>query len=311
MWFNIIKDKAEDDRLRALGYDVPEKVSTSLTRDKIIDQIKEWANNRPEISPFDANFEVVRTQSYTVNVAAKNKTTLVVEPTTDRTDYFKESTHDREWNEELQRYIQVKRRDDTMLGRFFVAVYEIGSNRPMEGMIVSEEEDVSEFLLALESLHLPKIRAGGFYAGIESTILDKYNATITPDGILRVTGASGTNYMVSFPRDCKVTAIRKEITFQHYPELNTRVNVSMCVHIDTSLPLGDRYANVAMGLSNDTSSSVPDIMQLFGKDWNVTKPDRKEYYESKLKVSNKHITEGTASEILAQLNMGHPFDIPW
>ena len=308
MWFNIIKD-TEDDRLRALGYDVPETVSTTLTRDKIIDQIKEWANNRPEISPFDEHFEIVRTQNYNVGLPAKNKTILVVEPTTERTNYFRDLIHDRVYNEELRQHVQVRRRNDTMYGRFFIAIYEIGSNRPTSFLPINEEIDVKEFLRRLEANFLPKIRAGGFYAGIEPT-LEEYGARISPSGLLFITGRSGTNYKVDFSSgDCKVTAIKKEITFENHPELNTKVDVTMCVHIDRKLPLGDRYVQAAYGLSNDTSPTVPNIIQLFGKDWNITSEDSKQYTKAKLKA-RKHITEGTASTLLRNIEQGD-FPIAW
>jgi hypothetical protein len=306
MWFNIIKD-TEDDRLRALGYPVPKKVSTSLTRDKIIDYIKTWADNEPQISPFDEHFEIVRTQFYTVNVPAKNKTILVVEATTDRTDYFKEMTHDREWNRELAQSIPVRRRNDTMVGRFFVAIYEIGSNRPTVAKAISVKDDIDLFLGSLENTYLPRIRAGGFYASIESTVP---NAKISSDGLLRITGESGTDYKVDLSSgDCKVTAVNKEVTFEHHPELNTRVTVSMCVHLGTGqrLPLGDKYAQMVLSLSNDTSPTVPNIIQLFGRDWNVERDYRNDYIKTKLEQKKKHITEGSAVSII---NSGE-FPIPW
>ena len=312
MWFNIIKDKAEDDRLRALGYDVPEKVSTTLTRDKIIDQFKEWADNEPQISPFDEHFEIVRTPFYTVNVSAKNKTILVVEATTDRTDYFKEDTHERVYNDELAQYIPVRRRNDTMIGRFFVAIYEIGKNRPTFEKAISDKDDMDLFLGSLENTYLPRIRAGGFYADIEK-VLEESGARIGPSGLLFVTGSSGTNYKVDLSSgDCNVTAINKEVTFEHHPDLNTKITVTMCVHLAEGqrLPLGDKYAQVALSLANDTSPTVPNIIQLFGKDWNITEEYRTKWIKHKLKQQKKHITEGAASTFLRNIERG-VFPLPW
>ena len=61
MWFDIIKEiyenRNEADRLRRLGYDVPEKNpsdgTSSFSRELIIDKIKDWINNTKEISPFE------------------------------------------------------------------------------------------------------------------------------------------------------------------------------------------------------------------------------------------------------------------
>ena len=246
MWFDIIKE-TEDDRLRALGYPVPEKPkSTKLTRDKIIDTIKNWANNTTEISPFEEYFTIVR--SNTIVIPAQTKAALVVEPSGSNSMWFDRFTYKTVYSDEGP--YKVKREggmmDDTYVGKFYVNIYEIGNTKPIIGhnlqrrldgkpaighgsfghpspakpvIAITTQEDLDYFITKMEE-HLPKIRGGGFYANMEKELLNEgYDVKISGSGLLWMTGPSGTEYKVDFSSgDCNITAVNKEITFEEHPE---------------------------------------------------------------------------------------------
>ena len=321
MWFDIIKE-TEEDRLRALGYPVPEKPkSTRLTRDKIIDEFKNWANNTTEISPFEEYFVVVEPIQNIRKIPAQNKTALVVEKTTANTEYFKE-----EWTEIAydinDNYSQYRRRktgmddpiNDTYVGSFYVGLYEIGKNYPMQYFGTTDIQALLNTLndIKSDSSVIAKIRGGGFYASIEDELQDKgIDINISNSGLLWVTGASGNRYKVDFTSgDCNVTVTEKEIKFANFPELNTKISFTICVHANRQIPLGDRYAQLVNGLTNDTSPIVPDIIKLIAMPWVIEGHYTENFIQRKLK-SKIHITEGNATTLIGNSNGNVISQLPW
>ena len=313
MWFDIIKE-TEEDRLRALGYPVPEKPkSNKLTRDKIIEEIKNWANNNPNVSPFEKYFMIVESSGHNRKIPAKNKTAVVVEKTSPNTRYFEEKWTDIAYDPEdsYRQYRKIKTGvddpiNDTYVDSFYVGFYEIGNNSPIKYFGVTNIEQLLENLEYNTPSLLPKIRAGGLYADTEHLLQEAgIDANISNSGLLWVTGPSGNRYMVDFSTgDCKVTVSQKEIEFVEYPELNRKISLTICTHVDRSIPLGDRYVQVIRGLTNDTSPVVPNIIKLVAIPWKI-KTDKigrrreKLYYQVKL-GDNIYLTEGDAMNLLEE-----------
>ena len=290
MWFDIIKE-TESERLRRLGYDVPEEMdmAPTITRQMIIDKIVDWVNNQEEISPFEEYFEIAeiggrygrgiddiphRSPSST-QPAAHTKNLLVVEPTTKNTRFFTRETMKTRYDEEMNQYIKVFRdnMDDTKVAKFFVGVYPINKRQPIGGKVVGRTQindmdfDVSDIIPPFE---FPTLRAGGFFN----------NAIAMADGKLDykgrgwIVGNSGNKYIIDYRSgDCNVILKKKLVEFIDFPELNTTLDtIKLCIHSGPelrNLPLGDKYAATIMGLKNDTALTGNNlrIVQLIAKPW--------------------------------------------
>jgi hypothetical protein len=319
MWFDIIKE-TESERLKRLGYDVPEEMDMASTfnRETIIDKIKEWVNNQEEISPFEEYFQVVSGTSHRSIGNLKynrGKNTIVVEET-GATSYFSDETM--HWVEEDgEQVMRPKPREgfprtftnkygdivehhhrhqmqDSDMARFYVGVYAINSKEPLSGLNKIDSMDFNPEDIIMET-HFPTLRSSSF---LQSS-LKQTESKIDNDGIIHITGISGNKYEVDFSSgDCNVILKGKAVEFPNVPEWNTTVDASMCISSPRGLPIGDKYASTIFGLKNDTFHAGPrvQIIQLAAKPWIFPKYDNT--YDKPLIASKISLTEEGAQRLL-------------
>ena len=285
MWFDIIKE-TESERLRRLGYDVPEEMdmAPTITRQMIIDKIVDWVNNQEEISPFEEYFEIAKIGWKTDDIQHRpsgrmqhtfhTKSLLVVEPTTENTSFFTSETMGVEYDRETNKHYKVYRgggnMNDTDIAKFFVGVYEVGRGKSPIGRLTQINDMDFDVSAIIPPTRFPTLRAGGFF----NSAITMAGGKLDKDGKGYIEGNSGNKYIIDYRGgDCNVILKKKPVEFIDFPELNTTLDtVNLCIHSGPELmrlPFGDRYAATIMGLKNDTAltGDALKIIQLIAKPW--------------------------------------------
>lgn len=312
MWFDIIKE-TESERLRRLGYDVPEEMdmASTINRQMIIDKIVDWVNNQKEISPFEQYFEIWDSRGLSENkiVGTHTKNVLVVEATTPRTNYFSDMTmttrYNNETNETYREYKDEGNMNDTDVAKFFVGVYEVGPRTtPINELMAINDMDFNVKSIVPEG-YFPRLRAGGFF----NSAITMAGGKLDKDGRGWVLGNSGNKYIVDMKGgDSNILLMNKPVEFIDFPELNTTLKkINLCIHGSPELhrtPLGDRFAATMLGLKNDTAltGDALKIIQLIAKPWKFKLPSI--YNEKDIKNmtsrSGYSLTEEGAARILGR-----------
>ena len=290
MWFDIIKlDREYLRSLREKGYEVPEEMTEKpITDETLLQEIVDWFKEKGadvEVADVKHNGKRDATASSAIGLAKHTKENplftrviqeqMPLEPRSKKVKHYKRIVGDESRGIGFYLFIYYPTKVEPNFVTFLGNNWEMAIERSWDEMRI--------FMPSTTKVKVPlsEMRAGAFY----KNIVEAMGGKVTPDGQSHITGDSGNEYTFNFTRDCNISFYKKlsdelknDMRKHYSPHLNrvygtekeyiipNRIGpITMCIHEQSRLPLGDSLAAMLLGLKNDTSEGVPDPIKAAAK----------------------------------------------
>jgi hypothetical protein len=328
MWFDIIKlDREYLRSLREKGYEVPEEMTEKpITDETLLQEIVDWFKEKGadvEVADVKHNGKRDATASSAIGLAKHTKENPLF------TRVIQEQMPLEPRSKKVKHYKRIVGDESREIGFYLFSYYPTNVEPTMSTFLGNNWERAIErswdkmetyFMPSTTKVKVPlsQMRAGTFY----KNIVEAMGGKVTPDGQSHITGDSGNEYTFNFTRDCNISFYKKlsdelknDMRKHYSPHLNrvygtekeyiipNRIGpITMCIHEQSRLPLGDSLAAMLLGLKNDTSEGVPAPIKAAAKP--LTFPPRRRsrfinsiFYDSRGKHP-MHINDGPARSYL-------------